>query len=492
MSVANRGNYYEVIMDYTTGTSRYDMGLVLMQKIKQALPNFEQLMDSYMTEMTADPSTYNLALGRMADIKPQVPQEYQDEINGMASQLSGGDLNAMGDGKLSKDEFYMMQLVTDIARECQCSGISVYGPRSATGNTMTARILDWYDGSSHQLAQIQSVTTIKNGGKSICMIGYLGLMGILTGFNDDGIYAGILDSPSGATYTSKNKRSYIMDLRYALENCASLADVACFMTDASRNYAFNHLILLSDKNSSKVLENNFSGSGANMRRALRSDTSALNQGDSWGYVNAVATVNSFLLLGNLDNHTGMLFNTKRWNSLKTQLQLCGETVTLDELKSIAAFDNGDGPNYQSDGDIYNLGTQQIVIFRPDDFHLEVAFKPKSGILPTDPIFENMTASIPTSVASDHSRLPNSFMLEQNYPNPFNPATKISFCLPARSFATLKVFDLNGKEVSTLVSEELDSGNHTRLWNAEWLASGVYFYRLQAGPFLEIKKCILIK
>jgi hypothetical protein len=513
VSIVNRGSYYEVTMDYTTGINHYDMGRMLMQKITQILPNYEQLTDSYLAEMVGTQNIYNNLLSRVPDIKPQIPQEYQDEINGMISQLNGGNINNVGDGKLSKDEFYLMQLITDVDQSTQCSGISVYGSRSVTGNTMTARILDWFDGSKHQLAQIQSVITIKNGSKSICTIGYLGFMGIITGFNEEGVFAAIMDSPSGAAYSSKNKRSYPMDLRYALENYTTLANVADYLADTSRNYAFNHLIFLSDKYTTHVLENNFSGTGTNIRRALRNDTSSLNPGITWGFTNAVAAVNSFLLLGNHDNHTGVMSNTKRWSSIKTQLQLYGDTVTLNELKLIASFDHGNGPGLQSDGDIYNIGTQQIVIFQPDVFHLEVAFKPKSGIMPTVPIFDNISVSIglhSTTAAENNSNLPESFILKQNYPNPFNPSTTISFSLPIRSFVSLKVFDLLGRDVATILSEELSPGVYSRQWNAAAMPSGMYFYRLsvvpsarrdlvptdgrdgQAGNFVETKKLIFLR
>ena len=73
-----------------------------------------------------------------------------------------------------------------------------------------------------------------------------------------------------------------------------------------------------------------------------------------------------------------------------------------------------------------------------------------------------------------------FSLDQNYPNPFNPATIISFSLPSKSFVSLRVFDALGREVSTLVSEELSGGTYTRQWNAAALPSGVYFYRLVAN------------
>jgi hypothetical protein len=85
-----------------------------------------------------------------------------------------------------------------------------------------------------------------------------------------------------------------------------------------------------------------------------------------------------------------------------------------------------------------------------------------------------------------------FRLSQNFPNPFNPSTIISFNLSSRSFISLKVFDNIGREVATLVNEELSAGNHTRQWNAVNMPSGVYFYRLQSDKYSETKKLLLLK
>jgi hypothetical protein len=85
-----------------------------------------------------------------------------------------------------------------------------------------------------------------------------------------------------------------------------------------------------------------------------------------------------------------------------------------------------------------------------------------------------------------------FSLSQSYPNPFNPSTTISFNLPSKSFVSLKIYDLIGREVATLVSEKLSAGNHSRQWNAANMASGIYFYRLQADLFAETKKLVLLK
>ena len=98
----------------------------------------------------------------------------------------------------------------------------------------------------------------------------------------------------------------------------------------------------------------------------------------------------------------------------------------------------------------------------------------------------------TSVQNFPTDLPKHFSLGQNYPNPFNPATVISFGLPSKSFVSLKVFDALGREVSIVLSEDLSAGTYSRQWNAGGLPSGVYFYRLQAGPFIETKKLVLLR
>ncbi|MBM4176660.1 MAG: T9SS type A sorting domain-containing protein [Ignavibacteria bacterium] len=86
----------------------------------------------------------------------------------------------------------------------------------------------------------------------------------------------------------------------------------------------------------------------------------------------------------------------------------------------------------------------------------------------------------------------SFSLSQNYPNPFNPTTKIKFNIPHSAFVTLKVYDILGKKVATLVNEEMSAENHSVNFDANNLPPGIYIYKISAGEFTEIKKMLLIK
>jgi hypothetical protein len=94
--------------------------------------------------------------------------------------------------------------------------------------------------------------------------------------------------------------------------------------------------------------------------------------------------------------------------------------------------------------------------------------------------------------NDQAGVTLSYRLGHNYPNPFNPATTISFTIPIRSFVTLTVFDQLGREVVRLLSEELDAGHYSRQWSGVGLASGVYFYQLRAGSFIQTNKLVLLR
>lgn len=99
---------------------------------------------------------------------------------------------------------------------------------------------------------------------------------------------------------------------------------------------------------------------------------------------------------------------------------------------------------------------------------------------------------PELVSNELEERPQEFKLDQNYPNPFNPSTVIRYQLPVNSRVSLKVFDLLGREIATLVNDQLAAGQHEVTFNATHLASGLYIYRLQAGDHIQTRKMLLIK
>ncbi|HAP36871.1 MAG TPA: hypothetical protein DCQ28_13415 [Bacteroidetes bacterium] len=106
-------------------------------------------------------------------------------------------------------------------------------------------------------------------------------------------------------------------------------------------------------------------------------------------------------------------------------------------------------------------------------------------------FIKLTKNTTTSVANNVVR-PTDFRLEQNYPNPFNPTTKITYAIQSSANVSLTVYDLLGKQIATVVNKKQESGNYSVYFDASNVPSGVYYYELRAGNFIETKKMIVLK
>jgi len=127
----------------------------------------------------------------------------------------------------------------------------------------------------------------------------------------------------------------------------------------------------------------------------------------------------------------------------------------------------------------------------NQFEVEVD-TPSSGTVLVHSATLITVGSTPATLVKAAPQLPNSFTLKQNYPNPFNPSTQIQFSVPQAGFVSLKVYDMLGREVATLVHQELSPSTYSITWNAANVASGVYLYRLDAGNYSVTKKMVLMK
>jgi len=367
--------YYLVKMDLTA-VSHYDLGKEYAEQIRVHVPDYEKRIDSFLGYMIAlmqkavDVS-YEDLLARAKDIEKNIPQEYRDEIQGMQSVFSYRN-DSLGDGQLSSNEFLILNLFADVVRPTRCSASAVFGDSSATGSTIVARNLDWYELPDSELWTIQAVNILKNGDKSMASISFLGELTFLSAFNNDHIFASVLDSDTGEPYPpTEAKSSYTMALRYALENETTLQGVADSLV--GKDYTFNHLIFLADKDNAQVLEENMGSRG----RGLRTPISELRPGMTWDHPDAIATVNSFLLPENANNHNGS--NVARWESY---VKLYNEFLSkgkmgIDEIMQVAAYPGPDGKG--TSGAIFRsrdgYPTVQSIIMRMDTYEAYVFFAP---------------------------------------------------------------------------------------------------------------------
>ena len=133
------------------------------------------------------------------------------------------------------------------------------------------------------------------------------------------------------------------------------------------------------------------------------------------------------------------------------------------------------------GDVPDTAFIDILITSSTDVHVGSVFK-----------VDDLAFGAVTSIESEENVAPSGFVLEQNYPNPFNPSTKVEFQVPQRGFVSLKIYDNLGREVATLVNEELEAGAYRKIFNADGLPSGTYIYRLVSAGLVRTGKMMVLK
>lgn len=107
-------------------------------------------------------------------------------------------------------------------------------------------------------------------------------------------------------------------------------------------------------------------------------------------------------------------------------------------------------------------------------------------------FSSLELPLTTGVEDNDVFIPDAYSLAQNYPNPFNASTTIKYNLPEPGFVNIDIYDIMGRKIQTLVSQDQTAGSHSVVWNASNVSSGVYLYKIVAGDFTQTKRCNLIK
>ncbi|MCH8034271.1 MAG: T9SS type A sorting domain-containing protein [Bacteroidetes bacterium] len=200
-----------------------------------------------------------------------------------------------------------------------------------------------------------------------------------------------------------------------------------------------------------------------------------------------------------------LYNgTLSWEEYEVLAPNGGETLEAGEIYNVNWWDNELGLNMDIElssdsGATWSYIVKDLWIYQINSYEWQVPFINSENCLIrigdfpckydiSDSVF---TITYPVSTETEE-RLPTEFSLEQNYPNPFNPSTSIQYEVSKRQFVTLKVYDVLGKEIVTLVNEEKPAGNYEFEFDGSALTSGIYFYQLKTDTYIETRKMVLLK
>jgi hypothetical protein len=372
VSIKKMENYYNVTLDYSR-TSHREMGRQFAIAIRQAMPDYEATIDFLLAmhmvllENAQNPLTFITVKERAKIMYENLNNDYKDEIAGMLDVFNY-DVDKLVDGRLSKNEFLIYQMFSEVMRPSSCSASAATGIASATGNTVVGRNWDWLSMARYGIAHLHAMTTYKNGGKTMTNLGPLGQLNGLTLFNQHHLFGAVINATTGAPYPTDlaNRRSLFFDLRYAFENFSTVDQISDFMKDPKNLYLYNHSILIADRETAGVVENqvNNKSDGATGNRSFRTATSPLNprltQGQTWGIPGIFAAVNDFRLPNNSWDSTN-LENTTRWTSFRAGYAgvSSGQRIDIETLKSITGYPGPNSDGKMTQGAIFTSEMQQL-------------------------------------------------------------------------------------------------------------------------------------
>ncbi len=185
-----------------------------------------------------------------------------------------------------------------------------------------------------------------------------------------------------------------------------------------------------------------------------------------------------------------IFNTTtRWNGNDASMVTVGNDVLISAKLGDST---GSGGGLGSTDNFPNLGTVRAKCDIAELMVYDTILSNTDRLAIENYLNDKYNVNITGVEDPQNINIPERFTLNQNYPNPFNPSTRIEYQVASNSQVSLKVYDVLGKEVATLVNEEKPVGSYEVNFNASQLSSGIYFYKLQAGSFVETKKMILLK
>jgi hypothetical protein len=373
-----------------TGT---EIGTTLGKAIKDKWADIEKKYDAYLSQVVEQEQFDEWLSTKIRFIIPNIDKAYQDEVNALVSNWEISHHDQIGDGYLSLNEFWLLQLMADIGNGPNGSGFGVFGSASTLGSPIVGRNLDWK--TTEELRSLQAITVYNYEDRIVVNIGFAGFLGVITGFNSDGLFVAYFDSPLGIRYPPppRAEHAVVFDLRKALETKTKISSAARLFTN--RHYDSSHNILFADKKTVKVLEQPLG-----LNAYLRTDRSSGRIEMSWHRTHQIAVVDCFVLRGSPANCIHSI-DRYQWHRFRSLAQFdSSHSAYVKDIINIM-FDT-----FNSYQEIFNKNTVQSMVFTPADKRLYLYTVPPSGIHDATPLMKEVSlmTSVPETPISYFSKI----------------------------------------------------------------------------------------
>ncbi len=375
--------------------SSLEIGLETGRQSKALFPDIERRYDTHLSATLNQDLFDQIQRETLPKLLKALDPEYQEELKGVAGAWSLTRTNKLGDGQLSLDEYQIMNLLPDIGFSPDGTGFGVFSKASTENGPIIGRNLDWV--STPALRSLQAITVYQDNNKAVVNVGFAGIISVLTGFNNQGLFLAHYKTDPYSPYRktqrpSNDSRSSVFDSRKALETSTSIQQAARYLS--RKPYAYSHSLLMADKKSIQVLE--YPQGGAAKLRQLNSPTRSEKP---WDKELQIAVIDCHVL-ATMPNNCKDIKDAYRWQRLRQLAQFsASKPASVQDIANIL-FDTAN-PLYE----IFNPQTLQSMIYLPANGSLYLYTAATHGPLPVAPVHNAYLDIVPVKL--HHSRDNNS-------------------------------------------------------------------------------------
>jgi hypothetical protein len=359
------------------GLAPFDIGLEMGYQTKALFADIEHRYDTHLAASISQVAFNDMLQDRLPKLISNVDKAYQKELEGVANAWSLTHDNKLGDGFLSWDEYWLLNLLPDIGSPANGTGFGVLGKVSEENDPIIGRNLDW--NSTPQLRSLQTITVYQYAERAVINIGFAGIISVLTGFNESGLFLAHFNAAPYSPYRNTHRvtddvQANVFELRKALETMTSTRQATRYL---SRNvYGISNNILMADKKNIQVLE--YPTGGAPRVRHWDSLTRADKR---WERRLQIAVVDCHVL-ATMPNDCIRAKDAYRWERLRTLAVFSGsEKAGVRDISRIML----DSANKYYE--ILSSQTLQSMVYQPASGHLYLYTAPVNNTYAVSPSYE---------------------------------------------------------------------------------------------------------